>query len=151
MKEKTGIRLIATFKILKGVLFVGVSFGLFRLIHSNLEQVADNFLRHIRLDPDNEVIRHFLVQFINLSPATIHKFYLTALAYSILILTEGFGLWFEQQWAKYLVIISSGILLPIEMHEVLHHPTSLKWLILGANLLMVGYLCYLVMFANRKK
>jgi uncharacterized membrane protein (DUF2068 family) len=144
MKNNTGIRLIAIFKIAKGLLMIGVSFGIFRLIHADLELVAYNFLNAFRVDPDNSYIRFFLEKFIDLSPDTITKFGIAAGCYSVLLLTEGFGLWFEQKWAQYLVIVASSIFIPVEVEKLAHHFSLAKVLLLLLNLAIVGYLCHVV-------
>ena len=150
MKKKSGLRLIAIFKLVKGLLMIGVSFGIFRLIHADLERVADSFLNLTRMDPDNHYIHHFLVKFVDLSPETIKRFGIGALVYSVLLMTEGFGLWFEKTWAEYLVILASSIFVPLEIHELLRHPTPLKLGVFFLNLLIIGYLSYVVVLGKKE-
>jgi uncharacterized membrane protein (DUF2068 family) len=65
-----------------------------------------------------------------------------AIAYALLEGTEGIGLAMRRRWAEYLTVIASGILIPYEAYEVVHHVTLFKVGALLLNLAVVGYLAY---------
>jgi uncharacterized membrane protein (DUF2068 family) len=65
-----------------------------------------------------------------------------AVAYALLEGTEGIGLAMRRRWAEYLTVIASGILIPYEAYEVVHHVTLFKVGALLLNLAVVGYLAY---------
>src|SRR2546428_6089537 len=51
---------------------------------------------------------------------------LVSLAYATLLLIEGVGLWFEFSWAAYLTVISTSLLLPFELYEVIERITAVR-------------------------
>jgi uncharacterized membrane protein (DUF2068 family) len=65
-----------------------------------------------------------------------------AIAYALLEGTEGIGLAIRRRWAEYLTVIATGILIPYEAYEVVHHVTLFKVGALLLNLAVVGYLAY---------
>jgi uncharacterized membrane protein (DUF2068 family) len=145
MNKKSGLRLIALYKLVHGSLLIGVSLGIFRLVHANLDELAREFLIKTRLDANNHHIQYLLEHFVNLSPKTIESFGIAALCSSALTLTEGLGLWFGKRWAEYLVILSTSLFLPWEIRHLIHHPTLLKLVIFVFNLLIVAYLVVVIL------
>ena len=65
-----------------------------------------------------------------------------AIAYALLEGTEGVGLAMRRRWAEYLTVIATGVLIPYEAYEVVHHLTLFKVGALLLNLAVVGYLAY---------
>jgi len=55
------------------------------------------------------------------------------------------GLWFARRWAEYLTFVETGILVPVEIYEIVGKVTPLKVLTLVLNLAVVIYL----LFAHR--
>jgi uncharacterized membrane protein (DUF2068 family) len=64
------------------------------------------------------------------------------LAYGIVQLVEGFGLWGGWRWAEYLAVVATSVFIPFEVHEILRDLTPLKVLFLVLNVLVVVYLVY---------
>jgi uncharacterized membrane protein (DUF2068 family) len=52
------------------------------------------------------------------------------------------GLAMRRRWAEYLTVIATGILIPYEAYEVIHHVTLFKIGALLLNVAVVGYLAY---------
>jgi uncharacterized membrane protein (DUF2068 family) len=63
-----------------------------------------------------------------------------SLVYASVFTVEGVGLWLERQWAEYLTIVTSSLLLPFEFIAVLHHATLVRSGVLIANAAIVAYL-----------
>jgi uncharacterized membrane protein (DUF2068 family) len=55
-------------------------------------------------------------------------------------LVEGIGLWLEFTWAAYLTVVSTGLLLPFELYEVIDQVSILRVGVLLLNLVIVLYL-----------
>ena len=68
------------------------------------------------------------------------------LIYSLFSVVEGVGLMFRVRWAGWLAIGESAFFIPIEVFELVHHPSWTVAIILGLNIFMVWYL-----FANRHR
>ena len=57
---------------------------------------------------------------------------------------EGIGLYLRKGWAEWFVVIMTGSLLPLEVYEIIHHVTVLKILLTMGNLIILGYLIYVI-------
>ena len=65
---------------------------------------------------------------------------LFAFGYGLLELVEATGLWLDQLWAEYLTVVATSLLIPLELYELVRHPTALKAGGLAINALNVAYL-----------
>jgi len=64
------------------------------------------------------------------------------LAYGILQLVEGVGLWLIKRWGEYVAVVGTSIFIPLEVYELVE---SVTWLRVGAllvNLFAVAYLLW---------
>ncbi len=57
-----------------------------------------------------------------------------------MLLVEGVGLWLEFTWAAYLTVVSTSLLLPFELYEVIEQVSILRVGVLLLNLVIVLYL-----------
>jgi uncharacterized membrane protein (DUF2068 family) len=98
----------------------------------------------LNLDADDGVIVQLLLRLLLLIGSFTHVSVLAiaAIAYALLEGTEGVGLAMRRRWAEYLTVIATGILIPYEAYEVVHHVTLFKVGALALNLAVVGYLAY---------
>ena len=65
---------------------------------------------------------------------------LVSLGYAGMLLVEGIGLWLEFTWAAYLTVVSTSLLLPFELYEVIEQVSILRVGVLLLNLVIVLYL-----------
>lgn len=134
------LRVIATERLIRGVLLIGA--GVYLLFHrgSDFGRVAERVMRAIELDPRRHFL-HRLVQYLHgLHAHELLVAALLALGYGALELIEGVGLWLDQLWAEYLVVIATSLLIPLEVYELLRKPTLWKAGGILINLLIVLYL-----------
>lgn len=67
---------------------------------------------------------------------------LVVILYAALEGTEGVGLYLRRRWAEYLTVFATGLLIPYEVWEVLHHATVFRVGGLVVNVAVVAYLAY---------
>ena len=48
----------------------------------------------------------------------------------------------RRRWAEYLVLIATSAFLPVEIDELIRHPTPFKGLALAVNIVIVAYLVW---------
>jgi uncharacterized membrane protein (DUF2068 family) len=147
-KSPSGLRLIAAVKLFKGVLLLGLGLGLFALVNSDLDEMAQKLTERFNIDPENHYARIFLENAANIQPHTLRHFGIWSLIYSAILLTEGIGLWLNLQWAKYLVIVSTGAFVPEEIYLCLH---KFNWFKLGVLVLNVAILIYIIQLVVRRE
>jgi uncharacterized membrane protein (DUF2068 family) len=136
------IRLIGLFKLLKAILLVAVGVGAFRMIHSDVTDVATRLVARLGLDPGGRYVGKLLLNTANLTPDKIRALGLGSFLYAALFLTEGTGLLMAKRWAEWFSVIITSSLVPFEIYEIYRHPTTLKFVALLVNLALVAYLLY---------
>jgi len=134
------LRLIAAERIVRGVLLLAA--GVYLLFHVNNDfgRVAERVLRAIDLDPRRPFFHRIIAYLHHLHASEVRIAALFALGYGVLELVEGTGLWLDQLWAEYLTVIATSLLIPLELYELVHHPTAFKAAGLVVNLAIVAYL-----------
>jgi uncharacterized membrane protein (DUF2068 family) len=136
------IRLIGLFKLLKGILLIAVGVGAFRMIHSDITDIATRVVTKLGLDPGGRHVGRLLLETANLTPDKIRALGVGSFLYAALFLTEGTGLLMAKRWAEWFSVIITSSLVPFEIYEIYRHPTILKFGALLVNLAFVAYLVY---------
>ena len=146
--EKTcdkGLRIIAVLKFVKGLLFLGAGFGIFRLINQDVALRASELATRLRIDPENHYLRLLLQYLTDINPRTLRQLGLLSLFFAADLVVESVGLWYNQTWAKYLVLIATGIFLPEEIRSCFR---EFRWDKLGlffVNLTFVAYIAWILL------
>ena len=135
-----GLRIIAVFKLAKGVLLLAVGIGAIKLLHKDLSELAINWITAIRVDPDNRLIHGLIEKLGLMNDRKLEELSIGSFFYSALLLTEGIGLWLKKRWAEYLTIIATCSLIPLELYEIAKRVTVTRIVILLINAAIVWYL-----------
>ena len=136
------LKLIAAEKIAKGLLLLGVGFGLVFL--ERREEWFQDVIAWVNdelLLPHGNVIL-FLLQKIEafLLGTRLKAIGMLALVYSAVLLTEGIGVWLEKRWAEWLMVIATASLVPLEAYHLVHRPSLVKLALIAVNVAIVIYL-----------
>jgi len=145
------LKLIAFFKIFKGILLLVLGISLLSLdawsgwIHAPLKWIANEILLQ-----HSKVISYLLrnLQAV-LSGGARHATAFFSLFYSALFFIEGIGVYMQQRWAALLIIFECAAFIPIEVHHLWHRPGLVGALILLANCLIVWFL-YVVLKHDKR-
>jgi uncharacterized membrane protein (DUF2068 family) len=152
-----GLRGIALLEAAKGLLAVLVAVWLVSLLHKDIQDVAEHLLRILhkifRLNPDGRMAREIIRGARHVTRGNLHLWIGGTLLYSTIRFVEAAGLWLEKQWAEWFALISGCLYLPIEIYELAHHATPIKWSVFATNVLIVAYLAWLLrdMHMQRKR
>jgi uncharacterized membrane protein (DUF2068 family) len=137
-----GIRIIALFEACKGIIILLAGFALLKLVHGELQLVADNVVRHLHMNPARHYPHIFLDAVAGISDSKIKYLALFAFLYSVVRFIEAYGLWHFKTWAEWFAILSGGIYIPVELFGLFRHATFIKGSIFIINLFIVLYLIY---------
>jgi uncharacterized membrane protein (DUF2068 family) len=138
------LRLIALERIVRGALLLAAGIYLLFHLNSDFGRLGERVMRAVELDPRRPFFHRIVVYLHHLHASEIRVAALFALGYGVLELVEGTGLWLDQLWAEYLTVIATSLLLPLEVYELVRHPTALKAGGITVNLLIVAYLVHLL-------
>jgi uncharacterized membrane protein (DUF2068 family) len=134
------IQAIAIFKFFKTILFVLAALGAFGLMQEGLADHAREWGSALAFTSGQQIVRHAIDFLTGLSRSRIEALGFVALFYAALFMTEGIGLWRERRWAEYLTVIATGSLIPLEIWEIAHRPTPLRFATFVVNIVVVVYL-----------
>ena len=135
-----GLRLIAAFKLLKGVALIAVGIGALRLLHKDTAAIVEHWVNVFRVDPHNHFINRLLEKLSILDDRRLKELSIGTFVYAGIFLVEGVGLALKKRWAEYFTIITTSSLLPIEIYELAKRASAGKILALLINLAVVVYL-----------
>src|ERR1051325_2699240 len=112
------LKLIALFKISKGLLLFVLGFSLLFLNSRPawLDQISNWTDDQILLHHSRPV--HFLLsklQDVLAGGGVLRATALLSLFYCAVLFTEGFGVYFQKRWAEWLMICATGALIPVEV------------------------------------
>ena len=136
----TGLAVIAVFKVVKGVLLLLVGLGLLKLVHAEIATLFSLLIEGLHLNADSRLIHSLVLKIDALQPSSVLLAGLVSLGYAGMLLVEGIGLWLEFTWAAYLTVVSTSLLLPFELYEVIEQVSVLRIGVLLLNLAIVAYL-----------
>lgn len=145
--KDTGLQLIAIIKMVKGVLLLGIALGVFHMLNRDVAESVRKLAIHLRIDPENHIVQLLLEKLTNLQPRALRNFGFISLFYSADLFAEGVGLWLNQTWAKYLLVIATGLFVPEEAYACVRHFTWERLLLLFLN---IAVLAYVAQFLCRK-
>lgn len=118
--------------------------GLFALLHVNLQQFAEEVVRHFHLNPASKYPRIFIDLASHPEHARLWQLAGLAVLYSGVRFVEAFGLWKQRRWAEWFSVISGGIYLPIEIYEIAMHASWVTAGTFAVNLMIVLYMAYTI-------
>lgn len=142
MEISKGIRGIALLEAAKGAAVLVAGFGLFALIHHDVQSLAESLVRHAHLNPASHRPRIFLELAGKIHDADLWRLATGACAYAAARFIEAYGLWREKPWAEWFAAISGAIYLPFELREFHARPGWLTASLLGLNLAIVLFMLY---------
>jgi uncharacterized membrane protein (DUF2068 family) len=134
------LKLLAIYYLAQGLLLIAVGVGGLILVDQNQLLIVKQWLRVIRLDPDNRVIHWLLTKVLPVTNPMLETFSVGSFVYGGLAFVQGGGLFFSKPWASYLTVLVVGSFIPWELYSLLGDVTALKLVTLAINVVIVWYL-----------
>ena len=136
----TGLVVIAVFKLVKGTLLLMLGLGLLKLVHAEIATLFSLLIETLHLNSDSRFLHALVLKVDALQPHSVLVAAVVSLAYAGMLLVEGIGLWLEYSWAAYLTVISTALLLPLELYELAEQVSPLRVALLLLNIVILVYL-----------
>jgi hypothetical protein len=137
-RQRLGFKLIITYKFCKAALMFGVALWLtvapgaaYRTLEGVARELAEGGAVFGRAG-------HWIRD--HLSNSLVFRGAILAWLDGGSSALEGFLLYSGKAWAEWIVILGLACLLPFEIASILRHPGLAKFIVLGANILIVLYL-----------
>ena len=140
-----GVRLIILDRAVKFVVLVAGGIGLIVATRVGLiDQLATTVQQQLNLSPGNHLwlrlVNWLLDRFGSLGRRGEYALGFAAVLYGVLEGFEATGLVLRRRWAEYLVLLATVAFVPLEIDELIRHPSPWKGLALLVNLAIVVYL-----------
>jgi uncharacterized membrane protein (DUF2068 family) len=135
-----GLRLIAAFKLFKGLVLFAVGNGAVKLLHKDMAFEVERWADIFRVDPNNHYFHRLVERFSILDARKLRELSVGTFFYSALLLTEGTGLLLRKRWAEYFTIIATSSFIPLEVYELTKRISSPRLIVLLLNVVVVVYL-----------
>ncbi len=139
-ESRRGLQAIGVLKLLKALGLLVLGIGVLSLQHRDAEGTVRQWIEFLRVDSHGRLVDHLLEKVAGISPRTLHRLGVGTLLYAAVFATEGVGLLLAKPWAEYMTTIVTLSFLPIEVYELIKHPSVVKALVLLINLAVVIYL-----------
>ncbi|MFY9951572.1 MAG: DUF2127 domain-containing protein [Candidatus Sulfotelmatobacter sp.] len=138
------LRAVASIEFIKGifVLLIGVSAIL--LVHKDAWVIAESLLALLHINTDRHSAQLFLDFADDITDARLWAAARLAFVYSGLRFVEAYGLWNGRTWAEWVAFGSGTLLIPLEIRELLRGVTLLRSVVFVGNLVVIGYMLYLL-------
>src|SRR5437868_14514084 len=140
------LKIIALFKIFKGVLLFLLGFSLLFLNGRSvwLDQISDWADDQLLLHHSKYVI--FLLNKLQdvLAGGALRATGILALFYCAVLFTEGIAVYMQKRWGEFLMIFATGALIPLEVRHTWHQLTRHQPIIAALVLLLAN--CFIVWF-----
>jgi uncharacterized membrane protein (DUF2068 family) len=154
-KPPLGLRTVALFELLKGVLFAIIALGAASMRHRDAGTAALNLVHTLHLDPAWHLTRLLLAGSSKLTGPRLELLGRLAAALAVVRMVEAYGLWRARAWAEWFAVISAAIYLPVEVYRFWKQPTALDAVIFvvvfTVNVVIVVYLARLLVENRRRK
>jgi uncharacterized membrane protein (DUF2068 family) len=144
-----GIRVVAVFEALKGVLVLSAGLGLLSLVHHDLQATAERLVRHSHLNPARHYPRIFIEAAAHMNDSRLRSLAALAFLYAAVRFIEAYGLWLMRVWAEWFAIIAGSLFLPVEAYEMFRRATAMRGIVLLTNLFIVAYLVNVRLLSRR--
>jgi uncharacterized membrane protein (DUF2068 family) len=144
-----GIRVVAVFEALKGVLVLSAGLGLLSLVHHDLQATAERLVRHSHLNPARHYPRIFIEAASHTNDSRLRSLAALAFLYAAVRFIEAYGLWQTRVWAEWFAIIAGSLFLPVEVYEMFRRATWMRGTVLLTNLFIVAYLVSVRLLSRR--
>ncbi|MBV8300746.1 MAG: DUF2127 domain-containing protein [Candidatus Dormibacteraeota bacterium] len=140
-----GVRLIVLDRTVKFVVLVAGGIGLIVATRVGfIDQLATTVQQQLNLSPGNHLwlrlVSWLLQRFGSLGRSGEYALGIAAVLYGLLEGFEALGLVLRRRWAEYLVLLATVAFIPLEVDELIRHPSVWKGLALLVNVAIVVYL-----------
>jgi uncharacterized membrane protein (DUF2068 family) len=151
LKDVFVLRLLAVERFVRGLLLLALAYGVHRFNGSRdaLRRVFDEYLPTLTpladklgVDLQNTGPVKLIEKALHAGHGTLTLVTFGVLAYGLLQLLEGTGLWLVKRWGEYVAVVGTSIFLPLEIYELSEKVTWLRLAAMAVNLFAVGYLLW---------
>ena len=142
--HRTGLVLIAAYKLLGALLFIAIGVGALRLLHKDIDDVVWRMISDFKMNPESRLVNFIFEKAELLNDPILRRIGLGAFCYAAVGILEAIGLYLEKAWGEFLTLAITASFLPFEIHEIMRRLTPMRVGLLVANILVLVYLIWML-------
>jgi uncharacterized membrane protein (DUF2068 family) len=142
--HRTGLVLIAAYKLLGALLFIAIGVGALRLLHRDIDDVVWRMIADLKMNPESRMVNFLFEKAELLNDPLLRRIGVVAFCYAAVGILEAIGLYLEKTWGEFLTLIITASFLPVEIHELMRRLTWVRMGLLVANVLVLIYLIWML-------
>lgn len=140
-KTEKSVKTVAVFEFSKGVTVLLAGLGVLSLLNNKIQNKFEDFVSGFNYSPHGKITSSIYDAITHPQNSVLILIASFAILYSSLRFAEGYGLWREANWAKWIGLVSSLIYLPYEFYDLLKHPGIFPVIFITINLIVI-YILY---------
>jgi uncharacterized membrane protein (DUF2068 family) len=145
LRQAIIVRLLAVERWIRAVLIALAAWAVWKFhgAQGSIQATFDRdlpLLRNSGIKVDQMTAIHELERALQTKPSTLLLLTMALVAYAVLELVEGVGLWLLARWGEYFAVIATSVFLPLEVHDLLKGITLTRALTFSINVAAVIYL-----------
>jgi uncharacterized membrane protein (DUF2068 family) len=143
------LRFLAVERLLRGLLILVAAWAVWKFsnsqdaVHKLFEDdltALKPFAAHFHYDLDHSPVVESIRKTFDYKKSTLRTVAALMVAYALIEIIEGFGLWWAKRWAEYLTVVATAAFLPLEVYELTEKVSYFKIGTLVLNALAVLYI-----------
>lgn len=138
------LRWVGTLQLIKGLLLVALALGLLSFLHRDVDEIVGVWMSKLGFNIEKGRCAAFLEMLNLVTDKQLFQMSLVAFAFAGVLVTQGTGLLLRREWAKYLTLVATSMLIPFEVLELAKGFGWVKLTVLLINVAIVGLMIYLV-------
>jgi uncharacterized membrane protein (DUF2068 family) len=149
LRQLVILRLLAVERLVRALVLIIAAYGVYRFesAQTALRNLVESLIPAARpladrlgVDLDHSVLVGAVYKALHEQRSMLNLVVAGLLAYGVLELVEGIGLWLAKRWAEYLTVIATSVFLPYEIYELTRSVTATKVVAFLINVAAVVYL-----------
>lgn len=150
-RQRKMLRAVATFEFVKGIFVVVMGICALALVHKDAWLYAESLLARLHISTDRRSAQLFLDFADSVTDARLWAAARIAFSYAALRFTEAYGLWKGRVWAEWVALVAGGLLLPMEVRQLMRGLTPFRIALFIGNLAVVLYMLYIIRANHRER
>ena len=137
-KRDVIIRLIGLLKLVKAAMLVALGLGALSMRHDH--SWLNTWIHAIAADAHGRYVAELLAKVSSFRVHELVEIGVGSLVYAAVFAIEGVGLLLRKGWAEVMTVIVTTSFVPLEVYELIEHPSWAKVAVIGFNIAVVIYL-----------
>src|SRR5580698_11261757 len=150
-RQRRVLRAVAGFEFFKGIFILVMGGCAIALLHKDTWLIAESLLALLHISTDRRSAQLFLDFADTVTDARLWAAARIAFSYAALRFTEAYGLWKGRVWAEWVALLAGGLLLPMEVRELMRGLTVFRSALFIGNLAVVLYMLYIIRANARER